>query len=1092
MLGGFAAHVHGKPLARLRSRQGQRLLGLLVLRGNRESERDWLAATLWPDSSPTQALYNLRRNLTDLRQALGPEGNRLSPGYSRSLRLDLTEASVDVLAFDAAIKRGDTASLEQAVALYRGALLEDYAEDWVLPERRAREQAYLLALETLAAHSMNSHDPDSAARYLRQILATDPFHETALRALLEALAALGEYAAMKQVYRDFRLYLHRQMHAEPAEETAALYQRLQRQESDSLVAAAAPAPLASRRLPQALTHLIGRELEIQEVVTYLKTTRLLTLTGEGGIGKTRLAITAAETSVNNYAGGVCFVDLSPLFEDLFIASSIATALGVTANPARRPLENLVEFLQAKPLLLVLDNCEHLIDGCAQTVDALLSHCPSLHVMATSRQPLGLTGEVVWRVPSLPFPPPSRNPLSAGQGAGKTRAEKDEISILVEYPAVRLFVERARHTRPDLPITLSVVKTIAQICRRLDGTPLAIELAAARVSALSITEIDARLEDRFRLLTGGSRSARPRQYTLQASLDWSYGLLNEPEKRLLRRLSVFAGGWTLEAAEQVTGYRLQGIGEEVFPVPSHEVLDLLTNLVNKSLVVYEEQSGQGWYRLLETIRQYSRERLAGCGEEVEAVRQRHAVYYLALAEQAEPQILGPEQKRWLERLEKEHSNLRAAMIWFQQSDDQTEGSARLDQGLRLAGCLWRFWWLHGHLSEGRERLMSMIRKKGTDHPTRELAGALCGAGNLAQCQGDYVQATLLFEQALTMMRALDGRSGESDMLFHLGDVASNQGNYADARSQLEQALAIYQNIGNRHGEAKSLGQIGYILREQGDFAAACSLHEAALDIHRNLGDRMNEVWVLSSLGYVYHGQGDPRRAQDAFAQALEIYRAFGNRSGEAWSLASLGFITYAQGDYASACPLLEEALAINRELDNSAGEAWDLDLLGSALCGMEDYSAAHSALEQALAINRRIGSRNAEASNLRHLGDSTRGQKDVATAHRYYVEAAALMRELDSKSDLMEILEAYVELSMLAGQPERAAQFYEASQALRQTHALPPCPIKRDRDGRLISDIHAALTESSYVAARNEGQKWTLDKALDYAMAMVLLPNDEAA
>jgi predicted ATPase len=427
----------------------------------------------------------------------------------------------------------------------------------------------------------------------------------------------------------------------------------------------------AHNLPRQLTSFIGREREMGEVKEFLATTRLLTLTGSGGCGKTRLALQVAADLLEAYADGVWLVELAALADPTLVPQTVASALGVREQPVRPLTETLVDYLQPKVLLLILDNCEHLLTASAQLANALLRSCPRLRMLASSRQGLGIAGERTYRVPSLSLPQPRPLP---------------PVERLTDYEAVRLFVERAVFTQPSFAITDQNAPAVAQVCERLDGIPLAIELAAARVKALPVEKLNERLDDMFRLLTGGSRTALPRQQTLRALIDWSYDLLSEPERALLRRLSAFAGGWTLEAAEAV------GVGEGV---EEWEVLDLLTSLVEKSLVLYEEREGEGRYRLLETVRQYARDRLLE-SEEGEAVRTRHLEFFLHWAEQ------GP----GLERLETEHDNLRAALAW---SGAQRQG----DVGLRLGGAMGGFWHVRGYWTEGRERLAGVLALLGAE-------------------------------------------------------------------------------------------------------------------------------------------------------------------------------------------------------------------------------------------------------------------------------------------------------------------------------------------------------------------------------------------
>ncbi len=567
VLGPLEVRVLGRPLPRLRTRKGEHLLALLVLRHDRATERAWLAETLWPDSESWGALSNLRRSLTDLRHALGSEAFRLCSPTPHTLRFDLSGAACDLTLFDAAIKQKNEGEeqtphpssfiphpLRTAVALYRGPLLEGVDEAWALAERSVRTEAFLTALETLAAQAAARGDTAGTISHLHRAVAVDPLRETAQRALLRAHAAAGDLAGAKRTYREFRLLLHRELNADPSPETVSLFREIQRlrPERAAPLAAASPQPSSESALgclPHPLSRLVGREQQIRAVHDCLVSARLVTLTGAGGVGKTRLAIAAAEQVADDYADGVRFIDLSPLSDPVLMPRAIAALFDMREEPGRSETETLQDYLLHKDLLLVLDNCEHLVAGCANLVEALVLACPQLSVLATSREPLRIPGERLWRVPSLSLPPPD---MAFSQ-------HKNAPTLLMDYEATRLFVERAEWNNADFRLAPHQADTVAQICVQLDGIPLAIELAAARTRALSVEEIAAHLDDHLRLLRSGSRT-QPRQETLRATMDWSYSLLEEEEQEMLNLLSVFAGGCTLDAAEQVCSNNEETEGE----------------------------------------------------------------------------------------------------------------------------------------------------------------------------------------------------------------------------------------------------------------------------------------------------------------------------------------------------------------------------------------------------------------------------------------------------------------------------------------------------------------------------------------------------
>jgi predicted ATPase/class 3 adenylate cyclase len=634
-------------------------------------------------------------------------------------------------------------------------------------------------------------------------------------------------------------------------------------------------------LPQQLTSFIGREKEITQIEALLAGTHVLTLTGSGGSGKTRLCLQVAAESLEQFPDGAWFVELASLADPGLVPQTVATVLQVKEVPGKAIAHTLSERLRDKRLLLLLDNCEHVLDECAKLASALARQCPDVRILATSREALGISGEQTYRVPSLALP---------------DRRQTQTPQTLSLYESVQLFIDRALLVRADFAITIQNARALASLCCHLDGIPLAIELAAARIRSLSVEEIDGRLDQRFRLLTGGSRTALPRQQTLRSLIDWSYDLLREPERLLLQRLSVFAGGWTLAAAEQVC------VGDGVADV---DVLDLLTSLSDKSLVVAEQRDEHSRYRLLETVRQYARDRLLESGGTV-PVRERHRDHFLALALEAEPKLLGAQQAAWLQHLEVEHENLRAAL-------DGSLGDAASETGLRLCAALQRFWWTRGHLAEGREWCARFLARAGDQAPTLGRGKVLNAAGVLAYHQGDYAAARARHEEGLAIWRHLGGREGVASSLNNLGNVTYRQGDFAAAQAMHEEGLAIWRESRNRSGMAASLGNLGILAWERNDLASARALLEECLAIVRELGDRGYIANSLQYLANVAHSQDDYPAARARHGESLAIRRELGDKRGIAYSLEGLAAVDAALGGSLRAARIWSAAQRLRVEI-----------------------------------------------------------------------------------------------------------------------------------------------------------------------------------
>jgi predicted ATPase len=600
-------------------------------------------------------------------------------------------------------------------------------------------------------------------------------------------------------------------------------------------------------IPTELTSFIGRERELRQVRGFLARTRLLTLTGAGGCGKSRLARRIAAIVLSNFPDGVWVAELASLADPALVPHSVASVLKVPDQAGRRPVETLIEALQSRSFLLVLDNCEHLQEACTGLAQELLHGCTHLRILATSRTPLNLPGETLWRVPSLSLP------------EGSHAASVEEIG---QSEAVRLFVERAQASDPRVALTRDNAASVARLCRRLDGMPLAIELAAARTNVLSVEQIGARLDDRFRLLTGGSAAALPRHRTLRATMDWSYGLLAERERMVLGRLSVFAGGWTLEAAEAVCA------GDGVEPA---DVLDSLSRLVDSSLVTTDTQYGAVRYRTLETVRQYGRGRLAETTDDAR-VRCLHLDWYLQLAERADARLRGPEEAAWLRCLEVEHDNLRAALEWSKEVQDGSETE------LRLAGALEWFWYLRGHWSEGRTRLENAITRSADASPF--LPKVLVGAGRLAYRQSDRERAKHLFVTGLALSQELGHKAGMGWFLVWLGIMATTDADYQQAEHLLEESLAVNRELGDKWWTSQSLAFLGNLSAMQGGYETAVARNLESLALSRETGSINNITFALRNLGLLALRRADFERAAACYTESLIISK----EAGYAWVIA----------------------------------------------------------------------------------------------------------------------------------------------------------------------------------------------------------------
>jgi predicted ATPase/DNA-binding SARP family transcriptional activator len=1059
LFGPMRVLVEGHPLPRLRSRKALWLLALLALRAGRPVEREWLAGTLWPDIDQGRAATNLRVVLSELRRALGSEGGRLQSPGRHTLLLDLVGADVDLCKFDTAMVSRDQEVLKEAVALYQGPLLEGCSEEWVPQERNVREQECLQALLMLADAAIASGDAETAIFYYRRAVSLDPWREVTQRGLMQALSQAGDGNAAMQTYQAFvRLLQNGDPRAVPDERTTSLYTRLRTEArwrvtaQTSIDAEVVGEPMVTGYLPSPLTDLVGREDERQEVAERLHRSRLVTLTGPGGIGKTRLALAVAAEVAPEFTDGVWLVALEALSAGVQISGQIAGVLGVKEEPGRAALQTVTDRLRDRRLLLVLDNCEHLLQASAEFVAHLLRECAWVRVLATSREALGITGETSWAVPSLSVPDLMHLPTD------KAALRR----VLLGFEGVRLFVERAQSVQKTFSFSGADARTVAVICARLEGIPLALELAAARVKVLTVGQIAIHLDDYLGLLTGGDRTALPRQQTLRATLDWSYDLLGTAERLLLGRLSVFAGGWDLKAVEEVC---MGGA------VEAHKALDLLTSLVDKSLVIFDS----GRYRLPETVRQYASERLQTSGE-AGRVKVEHRSHFLTVAEEAEPHLKGADQDVWLGRLEREHENFRAALAGV--AEDAEDALIRL----RLVGALKWFWSVRGYYREGRQFLDQALGGVDAQSRTSARARSLSAAGVLAYSESDYGSAQTFFEESLGIFRELGDRPEAARILVAISDIWIERGDYPTAQALLEESLGVFQEFGDRRGIAQALVNLGTILNGRNEYGAARVHYEESLHIFEDLGDKRSTAWLLSYLGINASSQCDYAAAQAYYEQSLPIFEEIGDRKSMAVMINHLGSAAGNQGDYALARLRLEQCVGIYREIGDRRVLAWSLAGLGRVLQEQGEYISARSSAEESLRLFEQVRDRRGCAVARLYLGDMASEAGDLDSAQTYYSESLRLGRELQDKVLVAMNLEGLAVILLDRHRPKLSVKLCGATAVLRENIGVPLSPKERENSDNRVAQARVTLGEEAFGSAWEEGCSLNWEQATACVLA----------
>jgi predicted ATPase/DNA-binding SARP family transcriptional activator len=1030
-----------KDLGGLRERT---LLARLLLAGGQVVSADRLADDLWAGEPPPHYMATLRVYISRLRRALGSGSGAVAtspPGY----RIVLADGELDAHRFDALVGAAASdmaagrpgaaaARLREALALWRGPALSDVA-DFAFAQADAirLEEARLSAVEDRVEADLACGRHAALASELDGLVAAHPLRERLCGQRMLALYRCARQADALRAYHDLRGRLADELGIDPNPALARLHEAILRQDAGlewrpperapgagpgDGAPAPEPAPGATPAgppqraslatpgwLPAETTSFVGRESELATIEDLLGLSRLLTLTGPGGSGKTRLALKAGELAAGRYPGGVWLVELAPVARPDLVAVAAASALGIREEPGHPLAETIAAHLRQAEALLIVDNCEHVLDEAAGLVTGLLRQCPALRILATSQSRLNVTGEATWPVPPLTLPPPD---------------ERDP-AVVARSESARLLCERARLARPGFSLAEVNAAAVSEICRRLDGIPLALELAAARLNALTARQLAARLDDRFRLLSGRSRGGLPRHQTLQAAIEWSHDLLSDAERVCFRRLAIFAGGCTLEAAEAV----LPGGG-----LPADAVLETVTALVDRSLLTTEERSGSMRYGMLESVHQFARRQLAAAGEQDELSR-RHLAWLLDYAGQAD--LDGPDQEAWLDLLEADLENIRAGLEW---------GLAQPgpEQAMALAGALAPFWQVRGHASLGRRWLDSALAAAGPGADPRLRAIALDGAGQLAYVQADH-QAQLSYQQ---------------------------------------ESLAIWRGLGDDARTASCLGELGAAAHIRGDYPAAQAMYAEALELARRAGASNVMGRCLSGLGRLALHTGDQAQATAYYTESMSRFRASGDLRRATVILGNLGVVAFNEGDFDLAAARLQEHLANSRKLGDRKLIGGALTNLGTVLYNTGDTDRAADLHAEALALAEQVGDRRLASVALTNLGLTALARKDYPAARSFHARSLEHAEAIGERRSIAECLEEMAGVDAAAGLARRAAVLFGASQALREAIGSPIIGPDLARFQQSVAAVRTALGEQEFTAAQRRGREMPEAEAIALA------------
>jgi predicted ATPase/DNA-binding SARP family transcriptional activator len=1011
LLGSLRLFNDDVPLALATPPKTLHLLAYLLLHRQAAITRDHLAFTLWPDRSEIEARGQLRRYLYRLRQLL-PEGEWLI-AYGEQVQWNPAAADwLDVAEFERLSGSSEPDWLEAALKLYPQDLLIDLYDDWVIIERERLYNLYLADLQRLLEYYRGERIYDRAIACAQQILKREPLHENIVRELMRLHAAAGNRTQALEDYRHFQQRVVEELGVPPLPETTALYESLRQATfTPEISASHLTTRLVSSRpvkAPVPLTRTLGREPEVGTVRDLIQgsTARLLTLTGPGGTGKTRLAQEVAQRLVQDpqvFGDGIFYVSLSALTSPAFVLPAIARVLEVPETSQRSWQDAVKDLLLNKDLLLILDNFEHVVEAAPLVAD-LLSVSADLRVLITSREVLHVYGEYEFAVPPLPLPDLDRLPPPPD---------------LLNFAAIALFAERARAARSDFGLTADNAAAVAEICVRLDGLPLAIELAAARSKLFTPEAMLPRLSDRLNLLNGPIRDQPDRQRTLRGAIDWSYNLLSGDEKILFTRLSVFAGSFTAEAVQA-----LELIPTDRTEASPLEVLDRLAALIDKSMlrtVTLDAADSAPRFRMLSTLREYAQEKLLSRGEAAD-LQLRHAHYHFIRAREGAPALRGPQQLEWMRRLEAERDNFRAALSWTLELAPE-----HADEGLRLAVALGRFWSLQGDWTEGAQWLLRALAQQPQARPATRAWG-LSMASELLDKLGRISEADALAAESLALFRELGEARGLADALCNLAGARLSQNDYDRAVPLLLESLALYRQLDVPTGAALALSYLGMLAKEQGDYDRAVACHE----------------------------------------ECLELNRRAGNAYGVAHDLTQLSFDVYWLGQYERSAELAQQAVELARRMNNRRGLASALDGVGAALGKLGQYTEAQHWLSEALTLYRESGNKSGQAMVLTDLAMIAAGQHNYLSAQELYIEALGLAWQIGDRRRMAFCLEGLGQVNV-ESDPERTASWLSAADRLREIIAAPLPPAEQALYDHVLAQLHARLSPEIFEAAWQFGR-----------------------